>query len=1152
MRTDGPLISLSASDLANHLACRHLTELDRAVAEGRREGPAWRDPGLALLQERGLAHELAYVEHLRAGGPDVVELRDVDGATAVERTVSAMREGVGVIVQAALHDGRWRGRADLLVRIEEPSDLGGWSYEVVDTKLAADTRGGTVLQLCLYSDLVGRLQGRVPERMYVVKPGEGFPRETFRFADFQAYYRLVRDRLEGVLSEDPKSHSTYPNPCAHCDVCRWWIQCDARRHADDHLSLVAGLRALHIGELERQGIHTLEQFAEAPEPLRERPRRGNLEAFEYAHGQARVQLEGRREGRPVHELLPGEPGRGLSRLPEPSAGDVFFDIESDPFVDGGGLEYLLGVAFAGEDGALEYRAFWGLDRGGERRAFEAFVDFVMDRWQAFPEMHVYHFSPYDPGAVKRIMGRHGTCEAEVDRLLRGGRFVDLLAVTRQGLRASVESYSLKELERFFGFSRRTELRLASAALRRVACALELGAPGETADDDLQVVEAYNREDCEATAALRDWLEERRAELAAREPGIVRPEVESGEASEAIEGRAAEVAEVFDRLVEGLGEDREEWGAEERARWLLAHQLEYFHREDRCAWWEFFRLHELVDEDLFDERKTVAGLEFLDDAGGTARCPIHRYRFPPQEAAFKEGDTLEEVGGEGVGTVAGIDQAQRVLLIKKRGDAAGLHPRAVLVKERVNPWPIDASLLELARSVAAHGVDGGGPFRAGRDLLLKRPPRLAAVVEGQLRGPDEDVVAAAVRLAGSLDDGVLPIQGPPGSGKTYTGARMIVALAREGKRVGVTAVSHKVINNLLDQVLSAAREEGVDLEVAHKVSEKSGDTVDGLEELKGNGKALPALDAGKVLGGTAWLWARDDMVDSVDYLFVDEAGQMSLAHTLGASRAARNLVLLGDPQQLEQPQRGAHPEGAEVAALVHVLGGRKTIEDEAGLFLDETWRLHPEICEFTSELYYEGRLRSRNGLDRQALAGDTMFEGSGLFYVPVKHEGNQNRSLEEVEAIAAIIDDLLAPEVSWVDADGVSHQVEPRDILVVAPYNAQVGALIDRLPDDVRVGTVDKFQGQEAPVVIYSVASSSAEDAPRGMSFLYNPNRLNVATSRARCACILVGAPQILEPDCRTPEHMRWANGLCRFREMAQRVEFSRGVFRTPPTAGASP
>jgi hypothetical protein len=694
---------------------------------------------------------------------------------------------------------------------------------------------------------------------------------------------------------------------------------------------------------------------------------------------------------------------------------------------------------------------------------------------------------------------------------------------------------LKELERFFGFFRETELRLASAALRRVACALELGVPDEAAEEDLRVVEAYNREDCESTAALRDWLEERRAELAAREPGIARPEVESGDASEAIEGRAAEVQEIFDRLVDGLPEDRAEWGSEERARWLLAHQLEYFHREDRCAWWEFFRLHELADEDLIDERKTVGGLEFVGGAGGTSRCPIHRYQFPPQEAALKEGDKLDEVGGGTVGTVAGVDQAGRVLLIKKRGDAAGLHPRSVLVNEHIPSRPIDRAVLELARSIAAHGVDGNGPFRAGRDLLLKRPPRLAGTAEGPLRESGEDVVAAAVRLAGNLDNGVLPIQGPPGSGKTYAGARMIVALACEGRRVGVTAVSHKVIRNLLDKVLRAAREGGVDLEAAHKVSMKSGDVVDGLTEVTDNKAVLPALAAGKVVGGTAWLWARDDMVEEVDYLFVDEAGQMSLAHSLGASRAARNLVLLGDPQQLEQPQRGAHPKGAEVAALVHVLNGRKTIADEAGLFLDQTWRLHPKICEFTSELYYEGRLSSREGLDRQALSGDTMFAGSGLFYVPVKHEGNQNRSLEEVEAIAAIVGDLLAPGVSWVDADGELHQIEPRDILVVAPYNAQVGALSERLPDEVRVGTVDRFQGQEAPVVIYSVASSSVEDAPRGMSFLYNPNRLNVATSRALCACILVGAPQILEPDCRTPEHMRWANGLCRFRELAKVV-----------------
>lgn len=1135
MRPGGTTILLSASDLSNHLACRHLTELDRAVAEGRCGSPTWRDPALVLLQERGLAHERAFVGHLHECGLSVVELRAVDGVTAVDRTQASMHEGADAIVQAALQDGRWSGRADVVLRVPVASDLGEWSYEVCDTKLALDTRGGTVLQLCLYSDLVGRVQGRTPERMYVVKPGATFPRETFRFADFQAYYRLVKRRLEEGLAVQP-SGMTYPHPVAHCDTCRWWLECDRRRHADDHLSLVAGLRALHIAELERQNINTLEQFAEEPAPLREKPLRGSEEAFANAHGQARVQLAGRRADQPQYQLLPSESDRGLAALPEPAEGDLFFDIESDPFALEGGIEYLLGVAEAGVEGVLEYRAFWGFDRAVERRSFEALIDLVMARWEQHPGMHLYHFSPYEPAAIKRLMGRHGTRETEVDRLLRGGRFVDLLAVTRQGLRASVESYSLKELEKFCGFSRNVELPVAAAALRRVACALELGTATEAAETDLAVVEAYNRDDCCSTAALRQWLEARRAELVASGALVPRPTARSGDASEAVEERAAEVQAVYERLVAGLPEDRMEWGPNEEARWLLAHQLEYFRREDKCAWWEFFRLHELDYDELLEERKAVTGLRFAGVAGGTARCPVHRYRFPSQEVALSEGDQLHEVRGESIGTISGIDQSRRTLDIRKRTNAADRHPIAVLVNERVSPQPIDGAVLELGRSIAEHGIDGNGPYRAARDLLLKRPPRLSGGTNGLLRRPGESVVEAAIRVAKGLDDGALPIQGPPGSGKTYTGARMIVALAAAGKRVGVTAVSHKVIRNLLEETLCAAREARVAVAAAHKVSVPSAQVLPGLEEVTDNGKARTALDQGKVLGGTAWLWARDDMVASVDYLFIDEAGQMSLAHALGAARSARNIVLLGDPQQLEQPQRGAHPEGADVAALVHVLDGRKTIADEAGLFLDETWRLHPRICDFTSELFYEGRLHSRAGLERQALAGPTPFAGSGLFFVPVQHEGNQNSSLEEVEVVAGIVADLLGGGVSWTDADGVARPLEQRDVLVVAPYNAQVGALLDGLGNGARVGTVDKFQGQQAPVVIYSMASSSAEDAPRGMEFLYSPNRLNVATSRARCACIIVAAPRVLEPDCGTPGQMIWANALCRYRELAVVIE----------------
>jgi len=1139
MRSEATFLGLSATDLANHLACRHLTELNRAVAEGRLSAPSFHDPGLDVLRERGLAHEHAYVAALAAAGRVIVALNDIEGAKATGLTRDAMLAGADVIVQASLEDGHWRGRADVLLRVPRPSSLGNWSYEVADTKLAQETRGGTVLQLCLYSELVARIQEARPDRMHVVKPGEGFPTESFRVADYDAYYRVVRRSLEEAVAAAAGAE-TYPIPTAHCSICRWWAECDARRHADDHLSLVAGLRSLHTAELERQGIRTLQAFAENPTALRERPERGSPEAFARAHDQARIQLEGRQAGELRYRLLPPESGVGFARLPAPDSGDIFFDIESDPFALTGGLEYLLGVVLIGPAGTAEYQEFSGTDRITEGESFASFVDFVMAQLAQHPGMHIYHFSPYEPAALKRLMARHGTREAEMDRLLRGGRFVDLLAVARQGLRASVESYSLKELERFCGFSRVVPLRDASAALRRVACALEFETPQSIEDADWNTVRGYNRDDCLETLALRDWLEGRRAEAIAGGSAIERPAVSTGEASEAVQERTAELQVVYEQLVDGLPENRALWEDEERARWLLANQLEYFHREDRCAWWEYFRIRDLEYDDLLDERKAIAGLEFVEDTGeGTGRCPVHRYRFSDQEAAFDAGDSLEEAGkgdaGLRVGSVHAIDHVSRALDIKKRGDAVGLHPLALMTNERVNPSPVDSSHRLVSAAIAETGPDGSGPFRAARDLLLRRPPRLTAGATGPLLRASETAQAAAVRLARSLDSGVLPIQGPPGTGKTYTGAQMILALAGEGRRIGVTAVSHKVIRNLLDAVLDAAAEAQTTVPIVHKVTNPSDVARAGLVETKDNGAAALALSSGKVVGGTAWFWARDEMAEAVDYLFVDEAGQMSLAHVLAVSRSARNVVLLGDPQQLEQPQRGAHPEGSEVAALVHVLNGRATIADDAGLFLNETWRLHPRICDFTSELYYDGRLRSLPGLENQRVTGASRFAGSGLFYVPVEHSANQNRSLEEVAAVRAIVADLLQVGIEWVDRKGNVARIRASDILAVAPYNSQVGALRSAVPEDVRVGTVDRFQGQEAPVVIYSMASSSAEDAPRGMTFLYDPHRLNVATSRARCICILVASPRLFEPDCATPEQMRLANGLCRYRELATEI-----------------
>lgn len=1138
MKRDGSIFQLSAGDLSGHLGCRHLTQLDRLVAEGRLEPPAWRDPMVAVMQERGASHEAAYLDYLRkVRGLEVELVEDVGIAPeAFERTKALMREGVLAIAQPVLIDGRWRGRADVLLRVDQPSDLGAWSYEVVDTKLASETRGGTVLQICLYSDLVRIVQGVLPESMYVVKPGHYADPECFRVRDFLSYCQQVRARLEGAL-EAGAAASTYPEPVPHCDVCRWWPECDRRRRADDHLSFVPGVTRLHQRELQKLGVDTAERLARIAIPIDPRPSRGAVETYEKGHHQARLQVASRGLATPRHEILePVEPGYGLTRLPEPSPGDVFLDLEGDPFVENGGREYLFGWIVLNENGNPEYRAVWALGEGDERRAFEELIDALMARWAAHPDFHVYHFAPYEPAALKRLMGRYASREEEVDRLLRGQRFVDLYGVLRQGVRVGVESYSLKDLESLHGFPRGLDLREAAAHRHRIERALELTDLEAITNEGRAAVEQYNREDCLSAWSLRSWLEAARAEAMARGAAIPRPEPGDGAPSQELDERQRRLLELFDRLTADVPAAAADRSHEQQARWLLAHLLEWHRREDKATWWEYFRLCALDEDGLREERAGLAGLELVDRVGGTPQCPIDRYRFPAQDHDIRAGMNLRMPPGEPFGEVVAIDLPARLVDVKKRSDTRDTHPRAVFAHDIVRAEPLPGALERLALWVADNGVDVEGPRRAARDLILRLPPRFAAESNGLVRGDGETLLDVARRLSLELDRGALAVQGPPGSGKTYMGARMICTLVRAGKRVGVTAVSHKVIRKLLDDVNEAAREEGIELAIAHKVTDKSDPAPVGIHETDDNKEALALLERGEaqVVGGTAWLWAREDFEGAIDVLVVDEAGQMSLANTLAAAGAAESIILLGDPQQLDQPIQGSHPEGSEVSVLQHVLGELGTIPNDQGLFLAETWRLPPEICAYTSEIFYDDRLQSRPGCELQRIEGPTPFAGSRLWLVTADHEGNQSSSLEEVEVVARVVGLLLRDGVSWTNRAGEVAALRRSDILIVAPYNAQVALLAERLPG-MRIGTVDKFQGQEAPVVIYSMTTSSAEDAPRGMGFLYSLNRLNVATSRAQCMSILIATPRVFEPECRTPQQMRLANALCRYVELARTI-----------------
>jgi uncharacterized protein len=1199
MRLVGELLRLSATDLANHLSCAHLSGLDRAVAEGRAKKPRRNDPIVDLLSERGKEHEAAYLRHLRAQKLVVAEIRSAPGGESVEATLAAMRDGADVIYQAPLADARWHGIADFLRKVPRPSALGDWSYEVTDAKLATETRAGTILQLCVYSTLLEGLQGARPEHAYVVAPHHHFDPETHRLADYDAYYRLVTRRLETALTA--RDAVTYPEPAQHCDVCNWWVQCNARRRADDHLCFVAGISRLQIKELRtRMSVDTLERLGSLTTVPR--PTRGSREALERTRDQAAIQLKARRlEGR-QHEVLPLSPEHGFLRLPEPSGGDLFLDLEGDRLALEGGREYLFGVS----DARGAYAPLWATNPAEEKRAFERVVDRILAAFERDRALHVYHFGAYEPTAFKRLSGRYATRENELDTILRAELFVDLHTIVRHSVRASVETYSLKDLEQFYGLVREQELRAATASRRVLEWAIEMredlglgAAAGTPAKGKPQLelgfdaaassnrfaehianVERYNRDDCVSAARLRDWLEELRA-AAERAHGteLPRPELHSGEASEQVAEAAEETQRVMALLLaQPMPVDAAERNEEQQARWLMAQLLEWHRREEKAAWWEYFRLLDLPLEDYEDERSALAGLTFEATVGGTPRKPVHRYVFPPQEHDVRRGDeACVPVTGKSLGKIVGIDVAAHTVDIEHAGRFADVRPERVFVRRMVSPKPKPSVLLEIGRWIAANGVDAEGPHRAARDLLLKRPPRLVrgsrgfraetaadraaaaparvialdaarsardrqrAAAVAPRTGEVDSEVREAIRLAFELDHGVLPIQGPPGTGKTFTGSHMILELVKAGKKVGVTAVGHETIRNVLRAVCDRATEQGLgEFQCLHKGKPKDENPA-ALHAIDDNDRVaqLFATDAYRLLGGTSWLWANERFRDAVDVLFIDEAGQMSLADVLAVSAGAKSLVLLGDPQQLEQPQQASHPPGAGASALEHLLGGAKTIAADRGLFLHQTRRLHPEISRFTAEAFYEGRLSSAPRRERQAVLAPVgspaaAYGAAGLVYVPVEHDANQSRASEEVEAIAAIVASLTAEGVRYRNVDDEETRLTAADLMIVAPYNAQVTALAERLPG-VRIGTVDKFQGQEAPVVIVSLTTSTPEDAPRGMDFLYSANRLNVATSRAKALCILVGNPKLFEPDCRTPEQMRLANAFCRYRELAHEV-----------------
>ena len=826
---------------------------------------------------------------------------------------------------------------------------------------------------------------------------------ALKVGDYAAYERQARRALGTFIATDPGHNpptDPYPEPVEHCVICRWDDLCKDRRRRDDDLSLVAGITKGQRRTLKTAGVSTRRGLASLDVlpggNASERP------SLEGARLQARLQVATEDEGRIRYEILDPERdvagalliNRGLLALPEPASGDLFFDIEGARYYseDGQefGLQYLFGVVDTADTdarGRPRYTQIWAFDRPGEKRAFEELVDFITERRRRHPGLHVYHYNHYEPTsvdhltelhgtrqeAVGRLMGRFATREDEVDDLFRRGVFVDLYRVVRQGVRAGRGEL----LDQAAGTARRLHPADGPAAGDREPDLLRRGAGGSdrprTAGETKRVVAAYNEDDCRATLALRDWLEQRRADLAGR-LGEELPRPAAAEEPQSTED--PEVTRIRSALLAGLPTDVPERTGEQNAKALLADLLDWHRREAKPAWWRYFQVRTLSAPELVDEPDALGGLTGGDVAGQVKRSVVRRFAFPPQEYKFKRGDTaVDPASGKGY-PVWAVDDEHGTIDLKVTQAYAGPWPAALVEDSPVNTKVLAERLRDLGDRVLREGVTGRD---AGTALLLRLRPDIGGGPAGPLRGDGELVTDAAVRLVLALRGSYLPIQGPPGTGKTFTAAGQILELIKAGRTVGITGPSHAVIHNLLGKVIARANELGV---ARPRIGQRPGQDISYLHP-GAAGLEHGALETGlrdgdlDIGAGTAWLWAREQFQGTVDTLFVDKAGQMSLANILAVAGAARNLVLIGDPQQLAQPSQAAHPPGAGVSALEHILGDHPTVPPDAGLLLDQTWRMHPRLCRFTSETFYDGKLTYADGLERQEILGDATLRGSGL-------------------------------------------------------------------------------------------------------------------------------------------------------------------------------
>ena len=1118
---------VSPSDLNNFVACKYtvLNEIKYHNKEIRKSPDRANDK---LWKEMGVEHEKRHYKILKEKYKKSITIKsDLNEKDRFDETVRAIQKGYDLIYHAYLIDDNLRGEADFLIKCDTKSDLGDYSYEVYDTKITRNLKPRHITQITAYSDMLGKIQKVLPEKMYLIDGSDEY--HSFKTIEYIDLFNHSKKEFIKFLSNTSKE-KIYPEKCSYCNLCDWKDECDKTWENDNYINLVAGSNKSQIEKLKKNKIRTVEQLSKTK--LTAIDLKINAESFKKIQLQAQLQEEKRNTGEDKIVILDSDFGKGFYKLPKPDEGDVFFDIEGYPRMDRP-FEYLHGLYYK-DKGKLKFKDLWAknYNKESEKNIFIELINFLEKRFVEYPNAHIYHYASYEKRAIRELATSYSSefpkGDIVNDDLLRKEKYVDLFSIVSQSIRTSERDLSLKSIEKFYNFKRKADIVKADDSV--IKYDNWIATKNEKYKQDII---KYNEEDCISTYLLREFLVKNKPENI---DWFVKQEEVTKEGEEPNKYRRKASNKLSREEVEVDLNNRLEKKKNKTNKKFVENLKNFigFHwKSNKPEFWEVFDRAEKTHLELEDDTECIANSVLINDKPKvTEEGFIYSYRFNDQNYKQKEGKSAFDAHQiKGLGTIYSIEEnfpdknIVKILVSKRRKN---IEMPSLLTLGNTMPPQVHQHDQALNKFLEDYILNNGENYKSIMDMLERKEPDIKNIKSGSiLIEENKDLITQSIEIVKNLNNSYLTIQGPPGTGKTYTSAKIIIELMKAGKKVGVTSNSHEAIKTLLIAIEQQAVDQNYEFSGMRKSKSSDKHEWKFIRNVT-TGKPLN-MDSYSLFAGTSWFFVDPRMNKTLDYLFIDEAGQVALGTTIANATSADNLVLIGDQMQLSQPMRAKHEGYARMSSLDFILEDDDTISTDKGVFLNVTRRLNKKICNYISTSFYDSRLTSDPITETRSvnLKLDPIKD-EGLFYVPIDHNGCSQRSDEEADLVEKVFNKIVNKEYK---SENITGKISAKDIMVVAPYNAQANNIRERLKkkfkDDVRVGTIDLFQGQEAKVVLISMTTSDVESLPRHKDFFFSRNRLNVAISRAECVAIIIFNQNLLLASASNIKEMKLINSFCK-------------------------